>query len=122
MRIEHEAKDFYAVYEVDDVARAYLRHSVPNLYRRFESTPRPRWLVHRKYLSSLRELTSSGPPRDAYATLFLTKNAPGFMIDAAWKALAKHYHPDRGGNPEDFKRVKEAYEELNERNNDGGSA
>jgi curved DNA-binding protein CbpA len=34
------------------------------------------------------------------------------MIVAAWKALAREYHPDRGGDPEAFHKVKAAYEEL----------
>ena len=80
-------------------------------------------MVHRKYCTTINDLIGCDAPtkEDAHATLFLTKDAPGFMIDAAWKALALHYHPDRGGSGEDFKRVKEAYEELNARDNDGSS-
>lgn len=51
----------------------------------------------------------------AYATLYLTSNAPAEVVSAAYKALAKKHHPDKGGDPEAFKRITEAYEKLKKR-------
>lgn len=110
MRIVHEEHDFYAVYDAPTNVRTYLKLSVPTTHRRYESAPVPRWLVHSKYLDAIQQLVPT--IADPYATLFLTKNAPRFMIVAAWKALAREYHPDRGGDPEAFHKVKAAYEEL----------
>jgi DnaJ-class molecular chaperone len=55
---------------------------------------------------------SGGKKVDPFAVLFLTRDAPVFMIEAAWKALARQHHPDLGGNTTDFQRVKDAYEEI----------
>ena len=50
---------------------------------------------------------------EAYATLFLTPNAPDLIIEASWKALAKRYHPDKeGGSADDFRKFKEAYDVI----------
>lgn len=100
--------------------RRYFQFSVPTTHRRYESEPSPHWVVHRKYLSE----GLIPVKQDHRATLFLTKDAPRFMIDAAWKALARVYHPDRGGDPAAFHKAKEAYEELkkNARDNDGDDA
>lgn len=122
MRIEHEDKDFYAVYDAPERVRAYIRYSITPAHRRFESTPRVRWLVHAKYVDNIKQLGVE-EKSSAYATLFLTKNAPSFMIEAAWKALAREYHPDRGGNPDAFKNAQAAYEEIKSaRNNDGDNS
>lgn len=119
MRVIHEEGDFYAVYDANATMRKYFKLSIPTTHRRYESEPVPRWLVHVKYLGK-HVPTIKQDPR---ATLFLTKDAPRFMIDAAWKALAKAYHPDRGGDSAAFQKVKKAYEELkNARDNDGDDA
>ena len=122
MRIEHEDKDFYAVYDAPERVRTYIRFSITPAHRRFESTPCARWLVHSKYVDNIKQLVIE-EKSDAYATLFLTKNAPSFMIEAAWKALAREHHPDRGGNPDAFKSAQAAYEEIKRaRDNDGNDS
>lgn len=45
----------------------------------------------------------------AYATLYLTPDAPEYVVKAVWKALAKETHPDVGGRPEEFKKYQKAY-------------
>lgn len=49
---------------------------------------------------------------DNYAALYVTHNAPVEVIKAAYRALSKLYHPDTGGDAEDFKRINEAYSAL----------
>lgn len=117
MRIEHEEGDFYAVYNATPSMREYFRYTVPTTHRRYESEPRSRWVVHRKYLD-IKDLLLK---EDPYTVLCLTKDAPRFMIETAWKAHALHCHPDRGGSTDAFQRVKTAYEALkHDRDNDGG--
>ena len=33
-------------------------------------------------------------------------------IDAAFRRLARVHHPDHGGRPDDFKRIKQAHDRL----------
>lgn len=47
-----------------------------------------------------------------YDDLFITSEAPPEVIDAAYRALVKKYHPDTGGSAEDMKRINIAYETL----------
>lgn len=46
------------------------------------------------------------------ATLGLGNFANGEDIKKAYRKLAMQHHPDRGGNEEAFKRIKNAYEQL----------
>ena len=47
-------------------------------------------------------------------SLYLTEDAPKFLVKAVYKALAKRYHPDnqKTGDEDEFKRVSEIYESL----------
>tara|TARA_R110002020_G_scaffold26270_14_gene84878 strand:+ start:15061 stop:15543 length:483 start_codon:yes stop_codon:yes gene_type:complete len=47
-----------------------------------------------------------------YSILYLKSNAPEFVVKAVYKTLAFKYHPDRGGETEQFQKVKEAYEAI----------
>lgn len=49
---------------------------------------------------------------DLYSRLGLQSNASTDEIRRAYKDLAKVKHPDRGGNPEEFKAIQEAHEVL----------
>lgn len=44
------------------------------------------------------------------SNLYLTSDAPEWMVEAAWKAFAKNVHPDVGGDPHKFIGGKDAYE------------
>src|SRR5215470_18225855 len=46
--------------------------------------------------------------RQAFDGLHLQYTAPLCVANAAYKALSGFYHPDHGGNPEDFHRVADA--------------
>ncbi len=56
---------------------------------------------------------------DPYETLFLTPDAPAYILEAVWKATVAKYHPDKGGDPERFLEMKKAYERIKERNAKG---
>lgn len=47
-----------------------------------------------------------------YKTLGLNQGASEEEIKKTYRKLAMKYHPDRGGNEAEFKRIKEAYEAL----------
>jgi curved DNA-binding protein CbpA len=49
---------------------------------------------------------------DLYAILGVDKNATPKEIKSAYKDKAKRHHPDKGGDEELFKKIKEAYDVL----------
>jgi len=48
-------------------------------------------------------------------TLFVTADAPLEVVKAAYRALSKLYHPDRGGDTAAMQRINEAYSHLESR-------
>ena len=49
-----------------------------------------------------------------YDVLGLTKDASQDEVKKAYRKLAREHHPDKGGDPEKFKKVQEAYEVLSD--------
>ena len=49
-----------------------------------------------------------------YDVLGLDKGASSGEIKKAYHKLAREHHPDKGGDPEKFKKVQEAYEILSD--------
>jgi hypothetical protein len=47
-----------------------------------------------------------------FGVLYLTPDAPEFIVKAVWRALARKLHPDVGGDPEVFKELNNVYEEV----------
>lgn len=52
--------------------------------------------------------------KDYYKILGVSKNASTDEIKRAYRKLAQQYHPDKGGDPEKFKEVNEAYQILSD--------
>jgi curved DNA-binding protein CbpA len=52
--------------------------------------------------------------KDFYAILAVARDAPPEVIQAAYRALAKVHHPDKGGNEDVFKAIQEAYATLSD--------
>ena len=50
--------------------------------------------------------------QDFYSLLGVNQNSSLKDIKIKFRELAMVYHPDRGGNPDEFKRLKTAYEWL----------
>jgi len=51
---------------------------------------------------------------DPYSVLEIRSGASDFIVQAAYRAMARKYHPDNldTGNEEKFKHVTEAYEKI----------
>lgn len=49
-----------------------------------------------------------------YDILGLQKNAPNEDVKKAYKKQAVKYHPDKGGDPEQFKKISKAYQVLSD--------
>ena len=56
------------------------------------------------------------PPQDIspYRILYLTSDAPDFIVKSVFKTLVKKYHPDVGGNTDKFREVKKAHDRIKE--------
>ena len=46
--------------------------------------------------------------RKAFEALTVAYEAPLCVAEAAFRALSKYYHPDRGGDPQQFHAVNDA--------------
>lgn len=51
---------------------------------------------------------------DYYKILEINKQSSLEEIKKAYKKLAVKHHPDKGGNPEEFKKISEAYQILSD--------
>ena len=54
--------------------------------------------------------------KDLYARLGVSKDAESSEIKKAFKKLAMTHHPDKGGDPEEFKKIQHAHEVLTDDN------
>lgn len=115
MIVEPGEGDFYKVTRPHAQVVKALKTVVPPLYRYFKDTS---WYVHKDYLDGIVQLAEKHQKVDrvnisleqAYSVLYLTTQAPMTIVSTVWKALAKEHHPDRGGDPEEFKKITQAYE------------
>ena len=51
-------------------------------------------------------------PNDPYVILGVHRNTPPEIIRAVYMAWVKNHHPDVGGDPETFKKINVAYDEI----------
>ncbi len=49
-----------------------------------------------------------------YIVLGLMPSAPDEVVDAAYRAMAKKYHSDKGGSDQEMARINKAYEQIKE--------
>ena len=47
---------------------------------------------------------------DHYSTLGVPRDADQETIKSAFRKLAMKHHPDRGGDPNEFQKINQAYE------------
>lgn len=67
--------------------------------------------INHKILTKTMNLRSfSGTQEDYYKLLGVEKSSSDKDIKKAYKKLTLQHHPDKGGSPEEFKKIQEAYE------------
>ena len=52
------------------------------------------------------------PEDSPYRVLGVHPETADFVVRAAYKSHVKRVHPDVGGDPEEFKKIQEAYERI----------
>lgn len=99
----------------DDVAGAvtarvndYLDEFLPGLLRTMGPAPRGRRPAEARPPVGERPRPQGTELARAAVTLGVTETAPRPVVDAAFRAGAATAHPDRGGSPEDFRRLTSA--------------
>jgi len=93
-------------------ASQYVKFTLPKEYRVFSDGA---WYIHAKYTAGVKFWI--GEPtvpefEDPYVVMHLLPTASQAIIDAVFRTLAKELHPDAGGDPEAFMRLKTAYDKL----------
>ena len=63
-------------------------------------------------IDEARRIVADGSP---YDILGVAKDTPWDQIKKAFRKLAMQHHPDKGGDPEMFKKVRAAFEVLMDR-------
>ena len=73
-----------------------------------------KWMSHMLGEAADRTFLYGSTPTQSHvhAILFVTEDAPEEVVTAAYRALAKKHHPDRGGDESEFIRIDEAYKEI----------
>jgi DnaJ-domain-containing protein 1 len=72
--------------------------------------------VQRLTWERLRQTHRRGDTDDPYALLHVSRHAPPEVIEAAYRALAKRYHPDVGGSEAAMKQLNRARDMILHRN------
>ena len=109
---------------------SFIRYEIPTDYRHYEGG---RWHVHQKQLpavvdfatkfcgvevdlselpATLRASLNIHTEADPYTILHLRPTAPPSVIKAAYRALCKDMHPDRGGSTEQAIQLNKAYQQV----------
>jgi len=74
---------------------------------------KPQWEdAYKQIHKEVKNLSSEAEKAKWFAILYLTPDAPEFIVKAVWRALASKLHPDAGGDAEVFMELKNAYEEV----------
>jgi len=70
----------------------------------------PKW--RSAYSKVSKEVKGQSEKKKWFSIMYLTPDAPEFIVKAVWRALAAKIHPDAGGDAEVFMELKNAYEEV----------
>lgn len=116
MEIRPKNENWYIVKNPGQKAADYIRRSVPQAHRYYSSDDGG-WLVYKAHIQNVAKLGQAtfvpmAVEEDPYVILHLRPDAPPAIVKAVWREMAKSLHPDRGGDPEQFKRVQAAYEKI----------
>jgi len=120
-RYTHVAQNLAAVAATLDAKRAIERHGVSTLDREFEGylylpsgDPATDLAAQQDRLATptLRRVVALATQQAPHEILGVAPDAPPAVIEAAWRALAKDAHPDRGGSNEAMHRITTARDAL----------
>jgi hypothetical protein len=122
-----------ASYQDWEPVRTQFKSAIPLHGRRWDPDIK-KWLIHAMYVRDVLDFLAQQNAqviddrtprpqgegtvpmpddlRDAFTALCLLPQAPWCAAEAVFKALAKHYHPDKGGDVEDFHRVNDAIQVI----------
>ena len=76
------------------------------------STPWRKCIDKAKLSWTKENIPTISDPSDSHSILYLTSNVPEYILEAVWRAVLKKNHPDVGGDPEVFMKMKKAYEDI----------
>jgi len=136
-----DSGDADAWWPFDEAAKEEFKRRIPPHARKWDADRRcwrvaaawaedtARWLEHR--FPGARRInepqarkqsgygSTGGPatpirPREPWATLHLLPTAPMEVVEAAYRALARLHHPDRGGSTLQMQVINGAYQQLKE--------
>ena len=71
-----------------------------------------KWLWEKLGPKGYQEIAPTEATHDPYAILGIDRNVRPSDIVSRYRELANKYHPDKGGDVEEFKRLQNAYEEI----------
>lgn len=114
-----------------------LKDLIPAAFRLYDRDDGHSWTVYEEYAAVALKLLARHFPEaeilsgktnrshtrararqdsgDPYATLYLLPTAPAHVVDASFRALAKHLHPDHGGTDAQMRAITEARDAINRR-------
>lgn len=126
--VYHENGDLYLLTPFRRRYVEALKHAIPSECREYDPEARC-WIVwggcqslalqlfERSFPEGHIERPSTASPTTSALTspwrmLYVNEDAPRVVVDAAFKALAKANHPDRGGDVVAMQALNAAYAEL----------
>ena len=114
MRLKSLGNGFYKTYGLPQHIKDLIR-SLPENMRYFDKDVVATWCVEENALRSI--VTKYNLQIEfplslgyAYSFMYLTTEAPEFLVKSVYKTLCLHLHPDKGGDEDRFKQLQECYQ------------
>lgn len=115
VRIEHRGRHLHVFTPYDGAYVEDLKRSISG--RRWDQDAGC-WIIHERHRDTLMLLIAEHfgyMDDDPYRKLHLLPSAPPEIAKAAYRALARIHHPDRGGSHEAMQRINTAWESISRR-------
>ena len=100
--------------DLEKVAADIARRGINNFWTQFETQPELTYEIPSSTQSRQAPLEDSDDP---YVILGIHHKTPPDIIRAVYMAWVKNHHPDKGGDPELFKKVNVAYDQIKREQN-----
>jgi len=130
MKVVRVADNFCELSLVPTKVGNFVRFEIPSDYRYYK---KHNWFVHLTHLravldyatkfcgvevdlrrlpATIRNTLDVTEEGDPYSVLHIRPSAPLAVVKAAYRALCKEHHPDRGGSTELYIAVDKAYQQV----------